>query len=294
MAQNLKELSSSRAGLDRVFAVLDEQADIRDAPGARALGPVRGEVRLEDVSFGYDPARPVLSGVSLSIAPGERVAVVGRTGAGKSTLAGLILRFFDPQRGRVTIDGQDLREVTLRSLRGQITLMLQEPILFPTSVAENIAWARPGSSPEQVREAARRAEADGFIRELPRGYDTPLGEDAQTLSGGQRQRLSLARALLRDTPIVVLDEPTSSLDVATEAAVWENVEALLRSKTAIVIAHRLSTARRADRILVVEKGTIAEQGSHDELLACDGIYARLWKRQATTQAETDRVLAEPA
>jgi ATP-binding cassette subfamily B protein/subfamily B ATP-binding cassette protein MsbA len=294
MAQNLKELSSSRAGLDRVFSVLDVQADIQDSPGAKPLAAVQGEIRLEDVSFGYDPKRPVLSGVSLRIAPGEHVAVVGRTGAGKSTLASLILRFFDPQRGRVSIDGRDLREVTLRSLRGQITLMLQEPILFPTTVEANIAWARPGSPPEKVREAARRAEAEPFILELPQGYDTVLGEDGQTISGGQRQRLSLARALLRDTPIVVLDEPTSSLDVDTEAAVWENVEALLEGKTAIVIAHRLSTARRADRVLVIETGTLAEQGSHEELLAQGGIYARLWKRQASTQAETDRVLAEPA
>jgi ABC-type multidrug transport system fused ATPase/permease subunit len=277
-----------------VFSVLDVQADIQDSPGAKPLAAVQGEIRLEDVSFGYDPKRPVLSGVSLRIAPGEHVAVVGRTGAGKSTLASLILRFFDPQRGRVSIDGRDLREVTLRSLRGQITLMLQEPILFPTTVEANIAWARPGSPPEKVREAARRAEAEPFILELPQGYDTVLGEDGQTISGGQRQRLSLARALLRDTPIVVLDEPTSSLDVDTEAAVWENVEALLEGKTAIVIAHRLSTARRADRVLVIETGTLAEQGSHEELLAQGGIYARLWKRQASTQAETDRVLAEPA
>jgi ATP-binding cassette subfamily B protein/subfamily B ATP-binding cassette protein MsbA len=292
MAQNLKELASSQAGLERVFSVLDVQADIEDAPGAKPLPAVRGEIRLENVSFGYDGARPVLAGVDLRIAAGERVAVVGRTGAGKSTLASLILRFFDPQKGRVTLDGHDLREVTLRSLRGSITLMLQEPILFPTSVADNIAWAAPGSPPERVREAARRAEAEPFILELPQGYDTVLGEDGQTLSGGQRQRLSLARALLRQSPVVILDEPTSSLDLETEAAVWANVEAQLRGKTAVVIAHRLSTARRADRILVVEGGGIAEQGSHDELLARDGIYARLWKRQAVTQDEADKVLAE--
>jgi ATP-binding cassette subfamily B protein/subfamily B ATP-binding cassette protein MsbA len=294
MAQNLKELSSSRAGLDRVFAVLDEQPDIQDAPGARPLPAAAGEVRFEDVSFGYEPGRPVLRGVSLRIAPGEKVALVGRTGAGKSTLASLVLRFFDPQAGRVTLDGHDLRELTLASLRRQVTLMLQEPILFRASVTENIAFAAPDASLERVREAARRAEAEPFILELSQGYDTLLGEDGLTLSGGQRQRLALARALLRDTPVVVLDEPTSALDLATEANVWRNVAELLRGRTAILIAHRLSTARLADRIVVVEKGELVEQGSHDELLALGGRYARLWRRHSATQQQTDLLLAEQA
>jgi len=286
ISHNLAELAASRAGLDRVFHVLDQEPDIRDVAGAAPLPAVRGEIALEDVSFGYQD-KVVLDHVSLRIAPGERVALVGRTGAGKSTMAGLILRFFDPQGGRVTIDGQDLREVTLRSVRQQVTLMLQEPILFHSTVAENVAFGAPGASRAEVEAAARQAEADGFIRELPQGYETVLGEDGLTLSGGQRQRLALARALLRRTPIVLLDEPTSSLDLATEDQVWKNVEALLKGRTALVIAHRLSTARMADRIVVLDGGKIIEVGSHQALLALGGAYARLWERHAVTRTVTE-------
>ncbi len=277
----------------RVFSVLDVQADIQDAPGAIPLPPVRGEVRLEYVTFGYDEGRPVLRGINLDIRPGERLALVGRTGAGKSTLASLVLRFFDPQVGRVTIDGYDLRQVTLASLRPQITLMLQDPILFHTTVTENIAFGADVPF-EKVREAARRAEAEPFILALPQGYDTVLGEDGADLSGGQRQRLALARALLREAPIVILDEPTSSLDLGTEALVWQNVEALLRGKTSIVIAHRLSTARQAHRIAVMEDGRIVEIGSHQELVRAGGVYARLWARHSAGAdlTESDLIFAK--
>jgi ATP-binding cassette subfamily B protein/subfamily B ATP-binding cassette protein MsbA len=289
ISQNLAELSASRAGLDRVFAVLDVQPDVQDAPGAVDIPPARGEIVFERVSFAYEERRPVLREIDLRIRAGERVALVGRTGAGKSTLASLVLRFFDPQQGRITVDGHDLRSLTLASLRRQVTLMLQEPILFHTSVADNIAFASDVAL-ARIHDAARRAEADAFIRQLPQGYDTVLGEDGCTLSGGQRQRLALARALLRQTPIVILDEPTSSLDLATENVVWRNVEELLRGRTAIVIAHRLSTARRADRIVVMEAGAIAEHGTHEELLARRGAYWSLWNSHSAG-LDADAVIA---
>ena len=290
VAGNLKEIASSRAGLDRVFAVLDVQPDIQDAAGARELPIARGEIALENVTFAYEAGSPVLQEVSLRIRAGETIALVGATGAGKSTLASLVLRFFDPQQGKVTLDGHDLRELKLTALRRQVTLMLQEPILFQTSVAENIAFASDEPI-ESIKDAARRAEAEPFILALPMGYDTVIGQDGLTLSGGQRQRLALARAILRRTPVVILDEPTSSLDVATEAVVFRNVEELLRNRTAIIIAHRLSTARRADRIVVLDKGRIVEEGPHDALVAKGGHYARLWAEATAEGRDTVEVVS---
>jgi ATP-binding cassette, subfamily B, bacterial len=292
LSQNVAEIGTARAGLDRVFSVLDTELDVKDAPDAQSLPPVTGEIRFEKVSFAYDDGRPVLRDVDLRIAPGEHVALVGRTGAGKSTLAGLVLRFFDPQRGRVTIDGHDLRRVRLASLRRQVTLMLQEPIIFRATAFENIAWGSLNPDPVKVREAARRTEAEEFIEKLPEGYDTVMGEAGSTLSGGQRQRLALARALVRDTPIAILDEPTSALDVATEAKVWRHLEDRLRGHTAIVIAHRLSTARRCDRILVIDDGVIVEQGPHDELMSRRGPYYDLWQRHGIEVAAATAAIPE--
>jgi ATP-binding cassette subfamily B protein/subfamily B ATP-binding cassette protein MsbA len=293
ISQHLAEISSARVGLERVYSVLNVEPNVQDAPHARPLLDVSGRLRFEAVGFAYEPGSPVLHEVSLELAPGEKVALVGQTGAGKSTLASLALRFYDPVSGRVSLDGRDLRDVTLSSLRKEVTLLLQEPILFRTTVWENIAFGADVPF-EKIREAARRAEAEPFILALPQGYDTVVEEGGASLSGGQRQRLALARALLRDTKIVVLDEPTSSLDLHTEAAVWSNVMDMFQGKTALIIAHRLSTARVADRIVVLDKGTIVEQGTHQELLGRGGAYAALWRRHAEGVEDLDTALEASA
>jgi ATP-binding cassette, subfamily B, bacterial len=259
----------------RVMEVLDAPADVSDRPGAISLAEVRGDVALEDVWFGYEPDRPVLRGVSFEARRGEVVAIVGPTGAGKSTLAGLLPRFFDPDRGRVLLDGHDLRDLRLQSLRASVSLVLQESFLFPFSIAENIAYGRPGASREEVVEAAVAANADRFVSDLRDGYDTVVGERGATLSGGERQRIAIARALLKDAPILVLDEPTSALDAETESSLLEALERLMAGRTTVVIAHRLSTIRRADRILVLGDGEITERGGHEELIALGGTYARM-------------------
>jgi ATP-binding cassette subfamily B protein/subfamily B ATP-binding cassette protein MsbA len=240
---------------------------------------VQGAVVLEDVSFGYEAGQPILHGVSLAARAGETVAIVGPTGVGKSTLMSLLPRFYDPWEGRVLIDGQDLRDLQLQSLRSQIALVLQEPFLFPVSLAENIAYGRPDAGRDAIEAAARAANAHAFIERLPQGYDTVLGERGATLSGGERQRIAIARALLKDAPILILDEPTSALDAETEALLLDALERLMEGRTTFIIAHRLSTIRQADRIVVLHEGGIVEEGSHDTLLAQGGVYARLYHRQ---------------
>ncbi len=264
----------------RVMEVLEAEQEVADRPGARVLPGVKGHVQIEDVSFGYEPERPILKDVSLEALPGQTVAVVGATGAGKSTLVSLVPRFFDPWKGRVLIDGHDVRQVQLKSLRQQVALVLQEPFLFPLSIADNIAYGRPGASQEEIEAAARAANAHSFIERLPEGYDTLVGERGATLSGGERQRVSIARALLKDAPILILDEPTSALDAETEGMLLEALDRLMEGRTTLIIAHRLSTIRNADKIVVMKEGRVAEIGSHEQLLARDGLYARLYSLQA--------------
>jgi ATP-binding cassette subfamily B protein/subfamily B ATP-binding cassette protein MsbA len=259
----------------RVLEVLRTTPDVVDRTAAVPLARTRGDVRFQGVSFGYEPDRPVLRGVDLAVRAGETVAVVGATGAGKSTLIGLVPRFFDPWTGRVCLDGRDVRDVRLADLRSQIALVLQEPFLFPLSGAENIAYGRPGASRAEIEAAAQAASAHDFIARLPDGYDTVIGERGATLSGGQRQRLAIARALLKDAPILILDEPTSALDAETEAELLSALERLAAGRTTLIIAHRLSTIRHADRIVVLRDGAVAEEGSHAELLARGELYARL-------------------
>ncbi len=285
LSQSASVIQSSRAQLRRVFEILDAQPEIQDQPAARTLPAVRGEIEFRDVSFHYDADRPVLSGVNLRVQPGQTVAIVGRTGAGKSTIASLLMRFYDPSGGSIRLDGHDLRELRVSWLRQQVGLVLQEPVLFSTTIAENIANGRAGASLEEIQNAAKLAHADEFIRELPRGYDTLLGDRGVNLSGGQRQRRAIARAFLKNAPILVLDDPTSALDAHTEGALVASLRALMQGRTTFVIAHRLSTVRHADIIVVIEDGKILEHGSHSELLAEDSAYRKLYEAQWGEQAE---------
>ena len=268
-------LQSAGASIDRVMDVFTGDDAVPEQRGARALPPVRGDVSLEDVVFGYLPDRPVLRGVSIAAAAGETIAIVGSTGAGKTTLVGLIPRFFDPAAGRVLIDGHDVRQVQIKSLRDQVAIVLQEPFLFSMSVAENISLGRPDATRGEIEAAARAANAHDFIAALPHGYDTIIGERGTSLSGGERQRMAIARALLKNAPILVLDEPTSALDAQTEHAIVDGLQRLMRGRTTFIVAHRLSTIRNATRIVVLEDGQVVEQGSHRQLLTRGGRFSQL-------------------
>jgi ATP-binding cassette subfamily B protein len=261
---------------ERIFQVLDEPEDIRDEPGAHELGPGPGRVRFDGVTFGYDPRRPVLQDIDLELEPGRTVALIGHTGSGKTTLASLIPRFYDVDRGRVTVDGDDVRDVTLTSLRRVIGVIPQDPFLFSATVRENLAFGRAEATDEELVHAATLAQAHEFVERLPAGYDTVIGERGITLSGGQRQRLAIARALVLDPRVLILDDATASVDAATEAKIRMGLREAMRARTTVIIAHRLSTIALADEIVVLDEGRIVQRGTHDELVETSSVYREIW------------------
>jgi subfamily B ATP-binding cassette protein MsbA len=283
LATSFTSYQEAVGAAERVFEILEMTPAIADPPGPVALPqPVRGRVGFEGVSFRYqaDPSLPwTLDGINLSVAPGEVVALVGPSGGGKTTLVSLLPRFWDVDQGRITLDGVDVRALRLAELRGAIGVVPQEPALFSGTVRENIAYARPAASPAEVEAAARAAHAHEFIERLPGGYDTVVGERGVKLSGGQRQRIAIARAILKDPAVLILDEATSSLDTESERLIEDALSKLLVGRTTLIIAHRLSTVQRADRLVVLDRGRIVEEGTHGELLALGGLYSRLYQRQ---------------
>ena len=277
--------SKATVGFERIREVLDTRSEVKNLPGAKPLHRVKGEIEFDHVTFGYENEAPVLKDVSFTIKPGQVVALVGPSGAGKTTIISLIPRFYDPSAGTVKIDGLDVRHLEQKSLRRHIGFVLQETLLFNAPIWSNIAYGKPGASREEILRAAELANADEFIRKLPEGYDTTAGERGVTLSGGQRQRIAIARAIICNTPILILDEPSSGLDAASEKLVFEALDRLMEGKTSVVIAHRLSTIRRADCIFVIDDGQIVEHGKHEELLRLGGLYAELHELQAEEKDE---------
>jgi ATP-binding cassette subfamily B protein/subfamily B ATP-binding cassette protein MsbA len=268
---------AATAGAQRCFEVLDKEDDVPDAPDARPLASARGEIVFEKVAFGYTDAREILHDIHLRVSPGQIVAFVGGTGAGKSTLLSLVPRFYDPTEGRILLDGQDLRAVQKKSLRAQISIVLQDTLLFSTTVRENIAYGRPEATEEDIIEAAKRAQAHDFIMAMPDGYRSQVGERGGHLSVGQRQRIGIARAFLKNAPILILDEPTSALDPTTEAAIMRTIEDLMKGRTTLIITHRIATVHGVDKIVVLANGTVAEEGRGPELVAKGGVYASLYR-----------------
>jgi ATP-binding cassette subfamily B protein/subfamily B ATP-binding cassette protein MsbA len=286
-------IAGARVGAARVFEVLDTDPELKSGSRSFPPGGARGDLEWRGVGFRYRPATPVLRDIDLAVAAGSRVAIVGPTGAGKSTLLGLVPRFFDPGEGSVLLDGVDVRDFALPALRRQISMVLQPPLIFPLSVADNIAYGRPGADRAAIEQAARLARIDDMVAALPQGYDTPLGEGGAALSEGEKQRITIARALLRDAPILILDEPTSALDVRTEALVMAAIETLMAGRTTLIIAHRLSTVRRCDRIVVLQDGAVVEQGGFSELLRRGGLFAEFYRNQFAGD-DAERELPVPA
>jgi ATP-binding cassette subfamily B protein len=277
-------MSKAAVGYERIHQVIETENEVRNLPGARKAPNLKGEIEFDHVSFGYDKAYPTLTDVNLHVAPGQLAALVGPTGAGKSTITGLIGRFYDPQKGVVKIDGEDVRNYKMKSLRRQMSFVLQETLLFRAPVWQNIAYGKPEATREEILRAAKLANADEFISRMPQQYDTMVGEKGVTLSGGQRQRIAIARAVIRNSPILILDEPTSGLDAASEELVFEALGRLMEGRTTIVIAHRLATIRRADVIFVIDRGTIVERGTYEQLLAAGGLFAKLHEIQFRSQS----------
>jgi len=272
-----------------MFAILAREPEIKDRPGAKPLDIKRGAIRFENVSFAYDPEREILKGISFEVPAGHRVAVVGPSGAGKSTISRLLFRFYEVSGGRISIDGQDIRDVTQKSLRSAIGMVPQDTVLFNDTIRYNIRYGRWEATDAEVEEAARLAQIDDFIRMSPHGYETEVGERGLKLSGGEKQRVAIARTILKAPPILLLDEATSALDSHTEREIQDALELVSQDRTTLVIAHRLSTIVSADEIIVLDKGTIVERGTHYELLAQGGLYASMWNRQREAEAAREKL-----
>jgi ATP-binding cassette, subfamily B, bacterial len=283
-------VSKAVVGYERIQEVLEIDSVVRDMAGAKRAPKFSGKIEFKNVTFGYSPDKHVIEQVSFKIEAGQVVGVVGPSGAGKSSIVGLIPRFYDPESGEVLVEGIDVRKYRVRSLRDQISFVLQDTLLFNTTIWQNIAYGKPGASPKEIKRAAELANAAEFIDEMSDGYDTMVGERGISMSGGQRQRIAIARAVIRDTPILILDEPTAGLDASSEQSVMDALDKLMKGRTSVVIAHRLGTIRHADNILVIKDCALAEHGTHEELVALNGVYAEL----LAIQSPTEDALADPA
>jgi ATP-binding cassette subfamily B protein len=289
MGMIYREIKQGLVDLETMFALLDEHPEITDKPGAAALAVTGGAIRFEDVSFRYDPERPILKGISFEVPAGQMVAIVGPSGAGKSTISRILFRFYEISSGRVTIDGQDIRDVTQSSLRAAIGVVPQDTVLFNDTILYNIRYGRPEATEDEVREAARLAQIDHFIDALPLGMKSMVGERGLKLSGGEKQRVAIARTILKAPPILMLDEATSALDSHTEKEIQDALDRVAKDRTTLVIAHRLSTIVHADQIIVMDKGIIVERGTHAELMQLGGLYASMWDRQREAEKAREQL-----